>query len=135
MSQENVQTVRRAIEAVVRRPPDWDAVNALFDPKHELHELPDFVDFEGARVGAAGFRDWRTMMKQTGDWRVDVEDVKAAPDGRIAVLMRFLLTGERSSANVEQKMCLLCSVQNGKITRTEAFAGWQAPLQAVGLAE
>jgi ketosteroid isomerase-like protein len=131
----NVQIVRRAIDAVVRRPPDWDTVNSLFDPKHELYELADFVDFESARVGAAGFRDWRTMMDQVGDWRVEVEDTKPAPDGRVAVLMRFLLTGEHSGAQVEQKMCLLCSVQNGRITRTESFAGWEAPLKAVGLEE
>jgi ketosteroid isomerase-like protein len=133
MSQENVEVVRRAIEAAARRPPDWDTVNSLFDPKHELLELTDFVDVEGARVGAAGFRGWRAMMDQTGDWRVEVEDAKAAPDGRIAVLVRFLLTGEHSGAQVEQKMCLLCKVQNGRITRTESFAGWEAPLNAVGL--
>jgi ketosteroid isomerase-like protein len=134
LSQENVELVRRAVEAAIQRRPDWATVNALFDPQHELVQLTGFVDKEeGTGFGAAGFQDWRAMMDQAGDWRVEVDDARTAPDGRVAVLMRVLLKGERSGAQVEQTLCVLCSVANGKITRTESFTGWEEALKAVGL--
>ena len=135
MSQENVDLVRRAVEAAVRHPPDWATINSLVDRKHELVEQTDFVEFQGTRVGEEGFLDWRAMMDQTGNWRVEVEDARAVPDGRVALLIRFLLKGEHSGARAEHKMCLLCRVEDGRITRTESFAGWDDPLKAVGLEE
>jgi hypothetical protein len=35
----NLDLVRRAIEAAIRRPPDLPTVNSLFDPEHELLQL------------------------------------------------------------------------------------------------
>jgi ketosteroid isomerase-like protein len=136
MSREHVELVRRAIEAATRREPDWPTVNSLFDSEHELVQLTNFVDKEeGTRVGATGFRDWRALMAQTGDWRVEVDDARAAPDARVAVLMRLRVRGERSGAEVEEKLCLLCSVANEKITRTESFSGWQEALNAIGASD
>ena len=135
MSQDNVELVRRAIEAAARHPLDWATAARLFDRKHELVEQTDFVEFQGTRIGEEGFRGWRAMMDQTGDWRVEVEDARAVPDGRVAVLIRFFMKGEHSRASAEHKMCLLCCVEDARITRTESFAGWDDPLKAVGLEE
>jgi hypothetical protein len=56
MSQENVEIVRAAIEAVLRRPnPDWETINALYHQDHEF--LPRDVELEGggSRRGAQGY--------------------------------------------------------------------------------
>jgi ketosteroid isomerase-like protein len=136
VSQENVEIVRRAVDAAIQHKPDWVTVNSLFDPHHELVQLPGFVDRDQSTgLGAAGFRAWRAMMDEAGEWWVEVDDARGAPDGRVAVLLRVLMKGERSGAQVEQKLCVLCSVRNGKITRTETFTGWAEALKAVGLEE
>jgi hypothetical protein len=49
MSEENVEIVRRATEAALRRPPDWNTVNALYHPRHELISLISRVEGAGGR--------------------------------------------------------------------------------------
>ena len=45
MSEENVELVRRAFEAGIRKPkPDFATVNALFDPDHELISFTSRVE-------------------------------------------------------------------------------------------
>jgi ketosteroid isomerase-like protein len=60
MPRENVEVVRRALEAAVRKPkPDFATVNALYDPDHEL--VTPISRLEGATLrGAEGFRTWLT---------------------------------------------------------------------------
>ena len=56
MSEENVEIVRAAIEATMRRPkPDWETVNALFHPDHEF--LPRDVGLVGGSVTIV--ENWR----------------------------------------------------------------------------
>src|SRR6476661_8910610 len=108
MSQENVEIVRRAFTAVLSRPPDWPTVNALFDSEHELLQLSDFI--EGAYVGAEGYCDWRVMADQAGDWRAEIGDVRASPDGRVALQFRFELKGGRSGIVAERRMGMVVSI-------------------------
>jgi hypothetical protein len=133
VSQENVELVCRALKAAFRRPPDWPTVNGLFDPEHEIVQLPHFI--EGSHVGAAGFRDWRTMAEQAGDWRGEIGDATDLPDGRVAVEFCFHLKGERSGVETELRMGLLVSTQDGKVTRTETVPTWADALKAGGLEE
>jgi hypothetical protein len=131
MSQENVELVCRALKAALSRPPDWPTVNALFDPKHEIVQLPDFI--EGAHVGAKGFRDWRAMAEQAGDWRAEIGDATDLPDGRVAVQFCFKLKGGRSGAETELHMGLLVSTRNGKVARTETVPTWEDALKAAAV--
>jgi hypothetical protein len=55
MSQENVEIVRRASEAALRRPTDWDTVNALYHPEHQLISLTGRVE-AASEVGDQGWR-------------------------------------------------------------------------------
>jgi ketosteroid isomerase-like protein len=129
----NVDLVRRAIEAAIRRPPDLPTVNSLFDPEHELLQLTHGPESRTPHVGAVGFRDRRAQMDQAGAWRVEIDDAIAASDVRVVVLLRFLLRGERSRAQVEQRLGLLVTLRDGKLTRTETFPAWQDALAAAGL--
>jgi hypothetical protein len=50
MSQENVEIARRACEAAWRRPqPDFDTLNALAHPDHEMFTVQSLV--EGEAIG------------------------------------------------------------------------------------
>jgi ketosteroid isomerase-like protein len=133
MSQENVEIVRRAFNAALSRPPDWPTVNELFDPRHELIQLSDFV--EGAYVGAKGFREWQAAADQAGEWRAEIGELRALPDGRVALQFVFRLTGGRSGAETERRMGMVVSIRHGKVQRTETFSRWDEALKAVGLEE
>ena len=125
MSQENVEIVRRAVDAAIQHKPDWVTVNSLFDPHHELVQLPGFVDRDQSTgLGAAGFRAWRAMMDQAGEWWVEVDDARGAPDGRVAVQLRVLMKGERSGAQVENKESV------GEVWVGIFHFCWSVPLRA-----
>jgi ketosteroid isomerase-like protein len=134
MSEENVEIVRRAIEAAFHRPPDWDTVNTLFDPEHELISLISRVEI-GSSVGARGFADWRKRMDETGDWSIEIDEIRPAPDGRVVVLMRVKLHGRKSGAEVERHTAYLTTLRDGKIVRSEVFPTPEEALEAAGLSE
>ena len=129
-----MEIVRRAVEAAFRRPPDWDAVNALFAPEHELISLVSRVE-GGTDVGARGFADWRKRMDETGEWSVEFDEIRAAPDGRVVVLGRFKLYGRKSGAEVERDTANVVTLRDGKLVRTVAFATREEALEAAGLSE
>jgi ketosteroid isomerase-like protein len=137
MSQENVEIVRRFLEAAIRQPPDWGTVNALGAAEHVLVELPDFVDRadEDAGTGAAGWRRWLERMNRAGNWLVTLDEFRATPDGDVVVGARIELIGDRSGVPAEQALGLVTSVRNGKVIRTRTFGSWQEALKAVDLAE
>jgi hypothetical protein len=65
MSSANVDLARRAFQAAARRPPDWETVNATYDPEHELVSRFDQLE-GGSSKGASGFRDWMARMREAG---------------------------------------------------------------------
>jgi hypothetical protein len=86
MSEENVEIVRAAIEATMRRPkPDWKTMNAVFHPDHEF--LPRDVGLEGGggHRGARGYRDWTT---RTGETMVRTELFQTPEEAREAAGLR-----------------------------------------------
>ena len=44
MSEENVEIVRRGWDAAPRDQPDWETLDALIDPQHELRTLVGLVE-------------------------------------------------------------------------------------------
>jgi ketosteroid isomerase-like protein len=134
MSQENVEIVRRAAEAAFGRPPDWDTVNALYDPNHELIPLTSRVE-GGSAVGAGGWRTWRKRMDETGEWDFETDEIRLAPDERVVIVGRFHLRGDRSGAEVETPLGAVVTVRGGKIVRTETYPSPKEALEAAGLSE
>ena len=57
MADENVEVVRRGWEAALREPPDWETLDALIDPQHELRTLVGLV--EGAHEALGSNRRWK----------------------------------------------------------------------------
>jgi ketosteroid isomerase-like protein len=132
MSRENVEIVRRATEAALRRPTDWDTVNDLYHPRHELISLVGRM--EGASdVGDQGWRDWLERMDETGQWRGEVDEIHSAPEGRVVLTARFWLRGSRSGAETERPLGAVVTVRDGKIVRAEMFPTPEEALEAAGL--
>src|SRR5881397_646180 len=132
MSQENVEVVRRALEAGFRHPRDWETVSLLVAPNHVF--VPLLARVEGASAkGVQGFRDWIARMDETGEWHIEFDELRAAPDGRVLVIARFVLRAERSGVPIDQPTVAVATLSGGKIVRTEVFPSLEEALEAAGL--
>jgi hypothetical protein len=99
MSQENVELVRRALEASTRR--DNDATFGLYDPEVEIHGLVDGAVYRGLTGVRVFFRDWFDA------WSELSYDAEARP-------MCYLVVHQRESGS--EKAVLLfarCSSEAG----------------------
>jgi hypothetical protein len=95
MSEENVEIARRACEAAWRRPrPDFDTLNALAHPDHEMFTAQSLVEGGGYR-GAQGFREWLASMSETfgEEWEISFKQARAIDDERVLVTGRTKVRG------------------------------------------
>ncbi len=136
MSEENVEIVRAAIEAAIRRPePDYETMNALFHPDHEY--LPRDVGLEGGggHRGARGYRDWATRTGETMEWEVTLAEVTEIDHERVLAVMPTKFRGRQSGAGTEQRVGAVVTVREGKVVRTELFQSPEQAREAAGLSE
>jgi ketosteroid isomerase-like protein len=134
MSQEqNVEIVRRAWEAAMRRPqPDFATVNALYDPAHELVPVVE----GGTLRGAQGFREWLSGMNETLDsWDATAEEVMAIDDARVMLVWAVSVRGRSSGAAAAMRGAAIVTVREGKVIRTESYSTREQALEAVGPSE
>jgi hypothetical protein len=83
MSSDNIELVRRAFEALMRRPePDWDLVNDLV---HEEHEFVPATPGRSSFKGTSGYREWLQESNEVLPWRGEF-------DGAVEVGPRRLLS-------------------------------------------
>ena len=136
MSRENVELVTRATEAVFRRPkPDFETVNALYHPEHVLVSAWATQFGEGERKGARGYRTWLEETRSAVNWTGEVDG--ALDLGPETVLVAATLTVEGASSGVggEQRIWMVITVNEGKLTRTETYTDPGQALEAVGMSE
>ncbi len=133
MSQENVEIVRAAVEATMRRPkPDWETMNALFHPDHEF--LPRDVGLVGGSVrGAQGYREWLTSISETLEWEVKLAEITEIDHERVLAVTPTKFRGRQSGAETEQRIAAVVTVREGKVVRTELFQSPKQALEAAGL--
>ena len=136
MSQENVEIVRRAVDAWNRR--DIEGLHALGDPEGEYVNSPTAIE-PGTRRGtdeitAVMRAQWELLTD--GRWQIDRiyergEEVIAS--GRISRRM------PGSDARLEDRVLVSWKIRNGRIVRTEVLGFGrdevQTALQALGLRE
>ncbi len=137
MSQENVEIARRACEAAWRRPkPDFDTLNALAHPDHEMFTVQSLVE-GGGYHGARGFREWLAswgeMFGET--WESSVEQARAIDDERVFVTGWIKVRGSRGGVPVEQRFWVVMSLRDGKVTRSAVYTDRAQALEAAGLQE
>src|SRR5215204_3462895 len=103
MSRENVEVVRRALEAALRKPkPDFATVNALYDPNHEL--VTPIRRLEGVTLrGAEGFRTWlRDVSEHWESWEMSIDPPTEIDHDRVLVRWWFMGRSKRGGVPVEQ---------------------------------
>ena len=130
MSQENVETVGRAIAAINAR--DIDAYLACCTENVEL--LQPLV---GAQYfGADGIRRFFTDIEDIGpDLRIGVQRVQAIGDSNAIAFVRVSATGRASGIVTGAESANVYDFTEGKIRRIRIFLDRSEALKAVGLEE
>ena|SRR5215207_8828765 len=134
MSQENVEVVRAGWEAWIRG--DLPGLFRQFDPNvvwdtSHFHDWPEST-YHGIEGVERFLSEWRDVWDGL---EIDVEDVRAAPDGR--VLSLILQRGKRRSSGLamEMEMAQVATLRNGKVTRFDNYEDRTEALEAAGLRE
>jgi ketosteroid isomerase-like protein len=133
MSQENVEVVRRILEA--NRSDDLEAAVqvaiSLSDPSVEFTSVMAAVRPETYR-GHEGIRRYFSEMAESWEeWRLETEEVfDAGPDTVVAVFGSRLI-GRGSGAAVEARRAMVCVMSEGKLLRGRVHASREEALEAV----
>jgi ketosteroid isomerase-like protein len=136
MSEENVELVRRGWEAAfLPDEPDWETLDALIDPRHELVTLVGLVEGAHDAQGVEGFRQFRERMNQTGEWAWDVDRMVPAPGDRVVALGTFRMRAFQSGVELAAERGIVQTLAAGRIVRTEVFPTPQEALEAAGVTE
>ena len=131
MSQENVEIIREAIEAMNRR--DIEGVLRLMDPKIRFeHRL---AALEGNFVGIDGVRGWFADLLENFDaWQIHCPDIRDLGD-RVLALGTIKATGTESGVETELPITVVARFKDERITHFTDFGDRAKALEAAGLSE
>ena len=129
MSQQNVEIVRRLLEACNRR--DWDAMLETGDPEIEIVTL-----MSGTYRGHAGWRQVvEQMAEEVSGFQFVPEDLIDVGQDRVVAVTRWVGTGRTSGIALSQTIGLVYTFRDGLVVRQESFRNRAEALKAVGLKE
>lgn len=129
MSQESIDLVTRALEAVYRRPkPDFDTINALYHPEHVLASVMSTSLGEEERVGVRGYQDFLGESVMT--WEGTLGGVVDVAPNIVLSVATVRAKGASTGLETEQRLWSISKVAGGKIIRTEVFGDPADALEA-----
>ena len=133
MSQENVEVVRRSIDAFSRG--DLDGVRETLAPGFELYPSGRFMDTQRVYRGREGWTEfWGDFRAAWEDIAVSIERMEAVDD-RVLTLGKIGGKGRESGVEVDAEAAWLHTVNDGLIVRLQTFATWADAREAAGLSE
>ena len=130
MSQENVEIVRRGVDAFSRAA--WEESVELMSPEVEWHDSPDLP---GARVyrGREGvLAQWRGMAEALDDFTVEIEQFFDGGD-QVVMFLTSRGRGRVSGIEVSRKIAQVCTVQDGQVVKIVGYDNREQALEAAGL--
>ena len=133
MSQENVETMRRGVDAFDRR--DKAAWLATFAPDAVMvraREWPENAPIRGAEA------IWDFYVEVNAAWEEDpyeLGEIIEARDDTVVANARREARGKASGAGVTFSYWLVLTFRHGKTIRIEWFANRAGALEAAGLRE
>jgi ketosteroid isomerase-like protein len=133
MSQENVEIVRRSLDAFSRG--DLEGVRETLAPGFEMHPSGRFMDTQRVYRGREGWNDfWGDFRAAWEDVSVNIERIEAIDD-RVLTLGEISGKGRESGVEVETEAAWLYAVADGLIVQLRTFVTWAEALEAAGLLE
>ena len=133
MSQENVEVVREALDAVNRR--DTEAGLPYIDPEAELQSAIIGGAEGNTYRGHEGIRDWMAESDATfEELRVEPEEVRDLGND-VLLIGRLYARGRESGVEVDSATAWLFTLRDGKIVRARGYLNPEEALEAAGLSE
>ena len=132
MSQENVEVVRRAVEAYERE--GLDGSMRYYAPEVEWTTTDVAIERATYRGHDGVRRFFGTLDEQFDDLRFDVEELIDAGD-QVIVTIRTGGRGRASGAPVDGTWSYVCSLRDGMIYRVRTYSERAEALEAAGLRE
>jgi ketosteroid isomerase-like protein len=132
MSQENVEVVRKVIDAFNRG--DLDAWLGFLSPEvvWESLPLPGFRDVYRGRTEA---REWRELLLEVFDFHLEIDEITALGDDRVLMAASGRGRGRGSGIPVERTSWEITWLADGLIARRQVFWTRDEALEAAGLSE
>ena len=132
MSQENVENVRRGIDAWNRG--DLDEWLTGFAAEAEFHTTSRFPD-RGVYRGRAGLeRYWAEIREGVEEVSLSISDLRPIGD-RVCFAVTGRGRGKRSKVPVEGAIWFVTTLRDGLAVCVETYADAEAALEAAGLSE
>jgi ketosteroid isomerase-like protein len=136
MSQENVEVVRRGLEALNRD--DSEELVALSDDDLEIAPATE-IGVEGRAHGYRGKDAWANYFAHAheiwDEWRIEDAEFFQADDDWVVAVFRVVARGAGSGAEVEHSRGIAYKLRGGKILRVHGYPDPRDALEAVGLQE
>ena len=130
MSRENVETVRRALDALNH----GDVDRYLTCCTDDIELRPPISAIEGAYEGQAGVRRF-FGEKEHADLHLDAESIQAVGANRVIAFLLATATGRASGAATSQPVTNVYDLVDGRIRRVRGFQDRAAAIEAAKLAE
>ena len=133
MSRENVEIVRRAIDAFSRA--HLEGVLETLAPDCEFRPSGRFMDTKPVYYGRDGWIDfWNTFLAAWESIPVSIERITDLGE-RVLTLATFHGRGRGSGVEASGEVGWIHTVEDGLVTELQAFSSWDQALQAAGLSE
>jgi ketosteroid isomerase-like protein len=133
MSQENVEIVRRNLDAFNRR--DIDDYIATIADDFLLHSQFAGVDADAYHGHADVARYFQDLAEAWHRYRAEPMELVEGEGGRVACQLVTRAQAERSGIEVTKRIGAVFNVRAGKIVGIEAYPTHSEALEAVGLSE
>jgi ketosteroid isomerase-like protein len=132
MSQENVEIVRRGLEAF--EGDDIDAVLGVCAEDIVITQPPELPGVAAEQHGHRGVLDALAVWpEQWDDYRIETLRICAAPGDKVFVTQRTRGRGKQSGIEVEMDFSFVFAVRDGKISEWRLFIQEDDALKAAGL--
>jgi ketosteroid isomerase-like protein len=128
MWDERISVVRAFADAITER--DVDAALELCHPEIEFFSMLGQLEARPFR-GYAGIRRYFKEVDATWDeWRVEVEQLVAAPDGCVVIVMSTHMRGKESGLPFAQRVAHLWAFKDEKLWRATLYRDPDEALRA-----
>jgi ketosteroid isomerase-like protein len=133
MSQENVELVRQAYEAVNAR--GFDSTRRLRHPEIELYDPPDFPDAD-RHVGEAAFRERVESYMEVGwDGQFRIRECLDAGEEVVVIWRMRGRSAHGGGVPLDLTLAHVCLIEDGKLRRIRQYMSRTEALAAAGLRE
>src|SRR4051794_34555715 len=134
MSEENVETVKRAVAAINAR----DINRYMACCTEDIQLQTPVAPIEGIYKGSEGIQRYFADLRDAGpDFRVNIDRLESVGGDRVIGFMRLNMSGRASGITLggDIPATNVYALADGKIKRVRIFLDRREALEAVGLSE